>query len=182
MMDLLTDSGATFSPCRTWRYDLWRRWSDGPIILWLMLNPSTADETENDPTVERCERRSIAIGAGGYRVCNIFALRSTDPKALYEAADPVGPDNDRTILTRANEADRVICGWGNHGRYRGRGRQILTTLMENGIDPHCLRLTGAGEPGHPLYIGYDVHPKPIRPASYHDNQNRYPGIIAKPCR
>lgn len=159
--DLLTDTGATFSPCRTWRYDLWRIWASGPTILWLMLNPSTADEVSNDPTVERCERRSMAMGAGGYRVCNIFALRSTDPKGLYEADDPVGPDNDYTILARAREADRVICGWGNHGQLHGRGRQVLETLSAHGIEPYCLRLTGAREPGHPLYIGYSVEPRPI---------------------
>lgn len=161
--DLLTESGATFSPCRAFRYDLWRRWDNGPTILWLMLNPSTADALENDPAVERCERRSIALGAGGYHVCNLFALRSTNPKALYTAEDPVGPDNDRTILEQARAAERVICGWGNHGAYRNRSRDVLARLAAHGIEPQCLKLTGAGEPGHPLYIGYSVEPQPLGP-------------------
>lgn len=157
---VLIESNARFSPCWTWRYDLWRCWNPaGPTILWLLLNPSTADELNNDPTVERCERRSRAVGAGGYHVCNIFALRSTDPKGLYTAADPVGPENDEAIIATARAANRVICGWGNHGRLHNRGREVLAMLRENNIVPYCLKVTGASEPGHPLYIGYSVQPR-----------------------
>lgn len=156
------EQGARFSPCRKWRYELWRRWGDGPTVLWLLLNPSTADETANDPTVERCERRTRAMdGYGGYEVCNIFALRSTHPKALYRAADPIGPDDDAAILIAAQTCERVICGWGNHGRLHNRGAQVLAMLRGNGIEPECLRVTQVGEPGHPLYIGYDTAPRPM---------------------
>lgn len=134
------------------------------MVLWLMLNPSTADESVNDPTVERCQRRTQTMSNGrygGYYVCNIFALRSTDPTALYAAADPVGPGNDAAIIERAREAELVICGWGNHGQLNGRGRQVLSMLRGYGIETRCLRVTGAGEPGHPLYIGYSVQPRPL---------------------
>ncbi|MBZ9574644.1 DUF1643 domain-containing protein [Modicisalibacter sp. MOD 31.J] len=162
--DLFIDTGARFSPCRTWRYDLWRRWAAGPSVLWLLLNPSTADEVANDPTVERCERRSRTMGYGSLYVCNIFALRSTDPKWLYTADDPIGPENDSAILERAQGVDLVVCGWGNHGLFAGRGQRVLAMLADAGVETHCLRVTGAGEPGHPLYIGYGVEPRPLAAA------------------
>lgn len=150
--DAVTPYLARFSPCRTWRYDLWRRWHpDGPMILWLLLNPSTADEASNDPTVERCERRSRAIGASGYYVCNIFALRSTHPNGLYTAADPVGPENDSAIMEVAHQADIGVCGWGNHGRHLGRGRKILSMLCASGIEPLCLKVTAPASRGIRVY-------------------------------
>lgn len=91
-MSLFEQSGAAFSPCRRYRYRLWRTWGDAAPAVFVMLNPSTADEIENDPTVERCERRARAMGFGGLRVANIFSLRSTDPTALYTSDDPVGPE------------------------------------------------------------------------------------------
>lgn len=160
----MIESGARFSPCRTWRYALWRRWTPGPTVLWLLLNSSSADETTNDPTVERCQRRTRTMEAGrygGYEVCNIFALRSTDPKGLYMAEDPVGPENDAAIMDRIRAAERVICGWGNHGQLHQRGRQVLAMLRNHGITPECLKITGAGEPGHPLYIPYSADPYPL---------------------
>ena len=84
-MDLFEQSGASFSPCGTYRYTLWRRWSFVPPATFVLLNPSTADATRNDPTVERCERRARELGCGGIRVANLFALRSTDP-ARYRAS------------------------------------------------------------------------------------------------
>lgn len=167
-IDLFVEADATFSPCRRWRYDLWRHWNDRPMLLWIMLNPSTADEFgNNDPTVERCERRTRLLTPrvggdeyGGYYVCNIFALRSTDPGALYEAEDPVGPDNDAAILRRACEVDRVVCAWGNHGLLHSRGQAVLSMLEDAGVQPECLRVTGKSQPEHPLYISYSVQPKP----------------------
>jgi hypothetical protein len=145
-------SGAEFSPCRLYRYTLWRRWAEGPTMLWLMLNPSTADETKNDPTVERCQRRAVAGEYGAVEVCNIFAYRSTDPRALRQVADPVGPENDAKILERAKRAACVVCGWGSHGGKRGF--EVAERLVANGIHLHCLGLTGQGQPKHPLYVPY----------------------------
>lgn len=158
-------TGATFSPCGAYRYRLWRYWSGEPAVLFLMLNPSTADETVNDPTVERCQRRAKAMGAGGLQVANIFALRSTDPGALYAADDPVGPDNDAAILAAARECAQVICAWGVHGEYRGRGNAVLAMLRTAGITPHCLGTTKDGHPRHPLYVSYGVTPVRLQEAA-----------------
>lgn len=153
------DTGATFSECERYRYTLWRQWNDGPTVMWLMLNPSTADETDNDSTVERCQRRAVAMGFGRMVVCNIFAYRATDPKDMLAAEDPIGPENDQAILEQARKADQVICAWGNHGHHLGRSAQVIDLLHQAGIHLYCLEITAPGEPKHPLYVGYDVTPK-----------------------
>lgn len=161
MSNLFRDAGATFSPCRRYRYRLWRFWSDAPPIAFVMLNPSTADEIANDPTVERCERRARAGGYGGVAVVNLFALRSTDPKALYDEADPVGPNNDAAILDVARHAGLVVCAWGRHGRLRDRGPKVLLMLWEAGVTTHCLKRGKDGQPSHPLYLPYALRPMPF---------------------
>lgn len=153
------DTGATFSPCKLYRYTLWRQWDEGPTLMFLMLNPSTADEIDNDPTVERCQRRAVAMGYGRLVVCNIFAFRATDPQDMKAAADPVGPDNDQAILDQARQAAMVICAWGNHGGHLERSDTVAAMLKQAGIQLHCLEITGAGEPKHPLYVSYDVSPQ-----------------------
>lgn len=158
-MSLFEQSGAVFSPCRKYRYRLWRTWSDAAPAVFVMLNPSTADEIENDPTVERCERRARAMGYGGLRVANIFALRSTDPSALYIEQDPVGPDNDAAILESVAGAGLVVCAWGAHGNLHDRGLAVLRLLRDAGVTPHYLHMNRDGTPKHPLYVGYDVQPK-----------------------
>jgi hypothetical protein len=158
-VSLFEKTGAVFSPCKKYRYQLWRTWGDAAPAVFVMLNPSTADEIDNDPTVERCERRARAMGYGGLRVSNIFALRSTDPSALYTEADPVGPDNDAAILESVSGAGLVICAWGAHGNLNDRGPAVLRLLREAGAIPHYLHLNRDGTPKHPLYVGYDVQPK-----------------------
>jgi hypothetical protein len=153
-------STATYSPCQTYRYLLTRRWSRGGLALFVMLNPSTATETRNDPTVERCERRARRMGFGGFGVVNIFALRATDPKALYHAADPVGPGNDEAILAATASADCIICGWGTHGALHDRGAAVRRLLTRARLPLWHLGLTRAGEPRHPLYVGYARQPEP----------------------
>lgn len=161
-LDLFGNFGATFSPCQRYRYALWRIWDGSrPPAMFLMLNPSTADDTKNDPTVERCQRRALEMGYGGLRVANIFAFRSTDPDALYAEDDPVGPENDAAILDAAKTSGIVICAWGGHGAHLDRGRQVLAMLRETGIRPHYLELNQDGTPRHPLYVGYDVQPTPF---------------------
>lgn len=159
-MPLFADSraGALFSDCKTWRYRLWRRWSDTPAALFIMLNPSTADETTNDPTVARCQKWARQWGYGAVEVCNLFAFRATDPEDMRGAADPVGPDNDQHILAAAKAAGRVICAWGVHGGHLNRETAVVELLR--GYDLYALGFTQAGQPRHPLYLPGHVQPTP----------------------
>lgn len=154
-------SVAVYSDCERYRYLLTRIWNpDGRRALFIMLNPSTATEVQNDPTVERCERRARALGFGAFRVTNIFAFRATDPKVMRATADPVGPENDAAILQSLPWADQVICAWGAHGAHLGRGPAVEALLRQAGVPLWHLGLTQAGAPKHPLYIGYDRQPEP----------------------
>lgn len=153
-------SEAVYSDCQTYRYALTRQWAPGPRLLWVMLNPSTASELVNDPTVERCERRARALGFGGFRVVNLFALRATDPRALRLSPDPVGPGNDLALAEGAAWADAILCGWGGHGGAGGRAAQVVPILLRAAKPLWHLGLTAGGHPKHPLYIGYAVQPQP----------------------
>jgi hypothetical protein len=154
-------SSAEYSPCQTWRYSLTRVWHPGGSrALFVMLNPSTATEVQNDPTVERCERRARALGHGAFRVCNIFAYRATDPKVMRAAPDPVGPLNDSAILAGADWADVVVCAWGTHGAHLDRGPAVEVLLRATATPLYHLGLSKHGFPKHPLYIGYDRQPEP----------------------
>jgi hypothetical protein len=154
------DSTAVYSDCERYRYLLTRTWDPaGAKALFVMLNPSTATEFQNDPTVERCERRARALGFGSFRVTNIFAFRATDPKVMRAEPDPVGPDNDAAIVDSAPWADRIICAWGSHGAHLGRGPAVEALLRGTGLPLHHLGLTKHGHPKHPLYIGYAEQPR-----------------------
>lgn len=153
-------SVATYSDCEKFRYALTRIWDPkGTRINFLMLNPSTATEVQNDPTVERCERRARALGHGAFRVTNIFAFRATDPKVMRAAPDPIGPENDAAILDAATWADAVVCAWGTHGAHMDRGRHVEGLLRGADLNLLHLGLSKAGHPKHPLYIGYAVQPE-----------------------
>ena len=154
-------STAVYSPCERYRYLLTRVWNpDGPKALFVMLNPSTATEFQNDPTVERCERRARALGFGAFRVTNIFAFRATDPRVMRAQADPIGPANDTAIRDSATTwADRIICAWGTHGTHLDRGPQVESLLRATGQPLFTLGLSKYGHPKHPLYIGYDRQPE-----------------------
>ncbi len=155
-----TVSSAVYSACERYRYLLTRVWDDtGSRALFIMLNPSTATELANDPTVERCERRARALGYGAFRVCNIFAYRATDPREMRAVPDPVGPENDAAILDSLDWADRVICAWGTHGAHLDRGPEVARKLRAAGATLWHLGLSKAGHPRHPLYIGYAVQPQ-----------------------
>jgi len=154
------ESVAEYSDCEAYRYALTRVW-DGAAgkVTFVMLNPSTATEVQNDPTVERCERRARALGFGAFRVVNIFAYRATDPRMMRAQADPVGPGNDAAILAAAAWADTVVCGWGSHGAHQDRGMAVEAVLRAAGRPLFQLGLTKTGQPKHPLYIGYDRQPE-----------------------
>lgn len=154
-------SVAVYSDCERYRYLLTRVWDpDGAKVLFVMLNPSTATEVQNDPSVERCERRARTLGFGAFRVCNIFAWRDTDPRLMRRAADPVGPGNDAAIRESCVWADTIICAWGTHGTHLGRGAEVERLMRATNRPLHHLGLTRDGHPKHPLYIGYDVRPIP----------------------
>lgn len=154
-------STALYSDCERYRYALTRIWAPaGRRLLYIMLNPSTATEEQNDPTIERCERRARSLGYGGFRACNIFALRETDPDRMRQAADPVGPDNDSVLAESCRWSDVILCAWGAHGDHRGRGAEIERMLRATGKPLHSLGLTRQGHPRHPLYVGYGTRPEP----------------------
>jgi hypothetical protein len=166
--DLLGDFGAIFSPCRRYRYRLWRIWDRTlPLAVFVLINPSIANEIDPDPTVTRCARRMARRGYGGIIIVNLYAWVSTDPAGLVEAEDPIGPENDFHILDAARQAAEgaVICGWGTklpnakHGVQRDI--EVTRLLRSAGIKPMCLVLTKEGFPKHPLYVGYDVEPIPF---------------------
>lgn len=150
---------AIFSDGRLYRYHLTRRvgWQS-TICLFIMLNPSTADETKNDPTVARCVDFAKRWGFGSLEVCNIFAYRSTEPLELrgLTEAQAVGSDNDHHIDSAITRADRVVCAWGNRGEMHRRGIQVRSAIILAGKIPLAFKITGAGQPIHPLYQKKDA--------------------------
>ena len=148
-----SESGAAFSPCRRWRYLLWRRWdAHRPAANFLMLNPSTADEVKLDPTCARAREFAERWGYGALIVTNVFAWRATDPREMKAAADPVGAGNDRAIVRAAREARIVVCAWGNHAAHHDRASGVAALLRKAGVEVHALRLNVSGQPAHPLYL------------------------------
>ena len=153
-------SVAIYSDCEKYRYSLTRVWDDGGRrVHFVMLNPSTATEVQNDPTVERCERRARTLGYGAFCVTNIFAWRDTDPKKMRAAADPIGPANDAAIRDACDWADTVVAAWGSHGEHLDRGQHVRALLAQITKPIYHLGLTAAGHPKHPLYIAYAQQPK-----------------------
>jgi len=156
-------SGATFSADRKYRYTLFREWhSKRPRLLFALLNPSTADENRNDPTITRCIARAINSGYGSVEIVNIFAWRSTKPRNLYPLINP-GSDaaNDRAIVQACGRAELVICGWGTHGLLHDRGAAVLELIRSAHRIPHALKMNEDGTPQHPLYLAYTLQPFPI---------------------
>ena len=152
-------SVARYSDCERYRYDLTRTWEpSGSKALFVMLNPSTASELANDPTVARVQRRARRLGFGAYRVCNLFAWRATHPDQLLGAAEPVGPDNDDVLAEACRWANQVICAWGNHGEFRGRGAEVEKLLRRFTSPLFHFGLTKRDHPKHPLYLPYSATP------------------------
>lgn len=153
----LGDSGsdARVSPCGRYRYTLERRWSPAAPLLWIMLNPSTADARLDDPTIRRCIRFARTWGHGGITVVNLFALRATDPRALRFDADPIGPENDEAIVEALNAHEHCVAAWGAHADPR-RVRSVAL-LAEDAVRAlWCLGTTREGAPRHPLYVRGDT--------------------------
>ncbi len=153
-------SVAVYSNCELYRYCLTRVWNPKSAkVTFVMLNPSTATELQNDPTVERCEHRARALGFGGFKVTNIFAWRDSDPRKMRAAKAPIGLENDVTIQEACAWADQVIAAWGTHGAYLNRGVQVVELLRQSGKPILHLGLSKKGHPKHPLYIAYAQQPE-----------------------
>lgn len=162
-----TENYAVYSKCEKYRYFLARYWDmTKPVLVMIMLNPSTATERQNDPTVQRCETRARTNDYGGLVIINIFAYRATDPKNMRAAGDPVGPYNNKFIkqyldLSAIHDAGKydIICGWGTHGTFKDRAADVFKMFASHGIAPRAFRWTKGGHPQHPLYLSYKEEPK-----------------------
>lgn len=164
--------GAEFSLDRQYRYRLWHCWERGRILLWLMLNPSTANETDLDPTLRRCEGFARTLGFGSIVVVNLFAVVSADPKVLLTHPDAVGDGrlrvttehrsvtNTGVIRDEVRNANMLICGWGAFPEARDRARFVASMLRDNRVQMYCLGTTKDGHPRHPLYLRADTKPIP----------------------
>lgn len=151
-------SMASLSQDRRYRYDLTRVWNPlKPNVMFIGLNPSTADETLDDPTIRRCMRFAADWGYGGIVMTNLFAFRATDPSDMRKEANPVGPMNDAWLCQHSKECPLVVAAWGCQGAHQGRDRAIRQMIP----NLHYLRLTKDGHPGHPLYL-----PKTLRPVEW----------------
>lgn len=153
-------ASAVFSPCRRYRYELWRRWSTGPYCNFIGLNPSTADETQNDPTIRRCIAFAKAWGYGALCMTNLFAFRATDPAVMKAYEFPIGGhDNDLSLRAVAEAAGITIAAWGVHGTHQDRAADVVKMIPRL----HCLGLSKDGHPRHPLYLKADSKPQPFQP-------------------
>lgn len=161
-------SWARFSPCNAYRYLLGRRWAPegkGGSVLWVMLNPSTADATADDPTIRRCVGFSKAWGYGALEVVNLFAFRATDPADLRAEPSAIGPENDQHILDALRRPELVVAAWGAEGwqAMRERAKQVGGLLMHAPCKVSMLGATKDGSPRHPLYVRGDAQPLPYDP-------------------
>lgn len=151
---------AFITPDGLYRYVLTRDWSDGaPLktVVFIGLNPSTADAELDDPTIRRCVGFARAWGYNRLLMVNLFAFRATDPADMKRAADPEGEFNAPTVGGASHAADLTVVAWGTHGAFRDQGRRYLTGLK----NPYHLGLTKDGFPKHPLYLRGDVVPQPM---------------------
>ena len=152
-MGILVNKNATFSDCRKYRYALSRTW-DGKkkTVLFIGLNPSTADEKIDDPTIRRCINYAQNWGYGSLLMVNLFAYRATIPTELKNVKNPIGNDNDLHITELLKKADLAVATWGNEGSLLNRDKdvkKIIPKLM-------CLKINKSGQPAHPLYQKKDL--------------------------
>lgn len=149
---------ATIEPLTNkFRYSLLRVWNARkPTVLFVMLNPSTADGLEDDPTIRRCINFAKSWEYGALEVVNLFAYRATDPETLKTVFDPIGPGNDAHITEAAGRADLIVAAWGTKGNLRGRDVKVKRLLDSWPI--FCLDVTRDGHPKHPLYVSTDQIP------------------------
>lgn len=153
---MLTD--AYISEDGIYRYNLVRDWGDDQdlAMLFVMLNPSTADAVVDDPTIRRCIGFAEREGCGYMEVVNLFAFRATEPADMKVASDPIGPENNAVIRAALTDADIVVCAWGAHGGFLDRDTEVIDIILSSGHTPYALGLTKDGKPRHPLYLKKDA--------------------------
>lgn len=159
---------ARFSQCKQYRYELWRRWKPGPFVMFLLLNPSTADDKKLDPTLRRCLGYAQDWGYSAMCITNLFPYRATDPRDMKRHyADPNDLTGDRgraeavnriTIANVAMKAAIVVGGWGTHGSFLLEDMVIVDLLSRYGVAIHCLAKCANGAPVHPLYQKRGISP------------------------
>ncbi len=144
---------AILDKTRQYRYALKRQWGadDENFVNFVLLNPSTADENIDDPTIKACIKFAQNWGYDGILVTNLFAFRATEPTDLKKAENPIGDQNDSYIKKYAKRSKIIVIAWGNHGNFLNRGEQVVKLLSQI-KDPHCLQILKNGSPKHPLYI------------------------------
>lgn len=146
---------ALFSNDRKYRYTLWRTWEYGKdYVVFIGLNPSTADETEDDPTIRRCIGYAKSWGYGSLCMINLFAFRATNPIDMQIQADPIGPLNNIYLFDVSKQARIIIAAWGTNGAFLRRDEEVISLIP----NLHYLRLTKNGFPAHPLYLPKDLEP------------------------
>jgi hypothetical protein len=152
------DRDALFDPSGDYRYLLRRSWDrNGPLAVFVMLNPSTADAHRDDPTIRRCMGLARSWGFGRLEVVNLFGFRTPYPAVLSTVSDPVGPENDAHVLAAVARGETVVAAWGNAGAVLNRGPAMLPRLSGEARTPLlCLGMTRAGHPRHPLYVAHNV--------------------------
>ncbi|MFN0098680.1 MAG: DUF1643 domain-containing protein [Gemmatimonadaceae bacterium] len=156
---ILMQSSAELSQCKRYRYALRRVWDPkGKVVLFVLLNPSTANARRDDPTLRRCIGFAKSWGFGGLSIGNLFAYRATDPKRLLSARNPIGPQNDAWLKLLAGEAHLVVAGWGEHGKLLARDREVVALIGR----PKVLATTVSGRPRHPLYLRRELVPRAWR--------------------
>jgi hypothetical protein len=156
----VNSTGALLSACGDFRYHLFRVWdSSKPPMVFVMLNPSSADGSSDDPTIRRCMRFAKDGGYGGLEVVNCYAYRTSSPKLLKAKGWPIGPDNDHHLqaafIKAAEKGVPVVCAWGADASRTPRAGAVLRMIQQAGAKPVCLGKTAEGYPRHPLYMRSD---------------------------
>lgn len=155
-MELFDNNGAEFSKCRQYRYVLWRIWDESkPSVMFIGLNPSTANESNDDPTIRRVKRFAADWGYGGVYMMNLFAYISTDPKQLlFKSHEKIGYKNNNYLKEIAGKCDKIIFAWGSFIEAHERSKQIVNMFPKG----KALVINGDGSPRHPLYVKADTIP------------------------
>lgn len=167
-----TQRAAVLSDCGRFRYLLSRVWDPRlPVLLFVMLNPSTADALQDDATIRRCVSFAMAHGYGGIEVVNLFAYRATAPADLRRAGYPVGAANDEHIAAAAARAGDVCVAWGASDAVDARAQVVMPILRAAGHEPLCLHITRSCYPGHPLYLPATSQLRPFTLQAVDDAMN-----------